>query len=118
MKKFLKGFYFALKGISYSFRTQLNFRIHCLVALIVIAVCFYLDLSIAEWLWIVAALAIVFMAELFNTAMETLVDLVSPEFNPQAGRIKDISAAAVLIAAIMALITGILILLPKIIHAS
>ena len=63
-------------------------------------------------------MATVFIAELFNTAMETFVDLVSPEFNPKAGLIKDISAAAVLIATVMALITGILILLPKIIDAS
>jgi diacylglycerol kinase len=63
-------------------------------------------------------MALVFIAELFNTTIETLVDLVSPEFNPKAGLIKDISAAAVLIAALMALITGIIILLPKIIHAS
>ena len=118
MKKFLKGFYFAFNGISYSFRTQLNFRIHCLISLLVIAVCFYLGLTAAEWLWIFAAIAFVFIAELFNTAIEILVDLVSPEFNPKAGLIKDISAAAVLIAAIMALITGIIILLPKIIHAS
>jgi diacylglycerol kinase len=118
MKKFLKGFYFAFHGISYSFRTQLNFRIHCLISLLVIAVCFYLRITSAEWLWIIASMALVFIAELFNTAIETLVDLVSPEFNPKAGLIKDISAAAVLIAAIMALVTGILILLPKIIHAS
>ena len=118
MKKFLKGFYFAWKGISYSFGTQLNFRIHCLISLLVISLCFYLGLDTSEWLWIIAAIALVFIAELFNTAIETLVDLVSPEFNPKAGLIKDISAAAVLIAAIMALITGILIILPKIIHAS
>ena len=118
MKKFLKGFYFAFHGLSYSFRTQLNFRIHCLISLLVIAVCFYLRLTSAEWLWIIASMALVFISELFNTAIETLVDLVSPEFNPKAGLIKDISAAAVLIAALMALITGILILLPKIIHAS
>jgi diacylglycerol kinase len=118
MKKFLNGFYFAGKGISYSFSTQLNFRIHCLIALFVIGAGFYLQLKTAEWLWIIAAMALVFIAELFNTAIETLVDLVSPEFNPQAGRIKDISAAAVLIAAIMALLTGVLIFLPKIIDAA
>ena len=60
----------------------------------------------------------VFIAELFNTALETLVNLVSPEFNPKAGHVKDISAAAVLIAAIMALIIGVLIFLPKIIDAA
>lgn len=118
MKKFLKGFYFAFNGISYSFRTQLNFKIHGLISLLVIALCFYLGLTSAEWLWIIAAMSLVLIAELFNTAIETLVDLVSPEFNPKAGLIKDISAAAVLIAAVLALLIGILILLPKIIHAS
>ena len=68
-----------------------------------------------EWLWIIAAIGIVFMAELFNTALEVLVDMISPNYNPKAGIIKDISAAIVLIAAFMALLTGILILLPKLI---
>lgn len=118
MKKFFKGFYFAGKGISYSFSTQPNFRIHCLIALFVINAGFYFALNTVEWLWIIAATAVVFIAELFNTALETLVNLVSPEFNPKAGHVKDISAAAVLIAAIMALIIGLLIFLPKIIDAA
>ena len=117
MKKFFKGFYFAGKGISYSFSTQPNFRIHCLIALFVINAGFYFALNTIEWLWIIAATAVVFIAELFNTAIETLVNLVSPDFNPKAGLIKDISAAAVLIAAFMALIIGFLIFLPKIIDA-
>ena len=118
MKKFLNGFYFAWKGISYSFNTQLNFRIHYLIELFVFCAGFYLTLNTFEWLWIIAATALVLIAELFNTAIETLVDLVSPEFNPKAGLIKDISAAAVMIAAFMALLTGVLIFLPKIIDAS
>jgi len=118
MKKFLKGFYFAFEGMRYSFSTQLNFRVHCFVAVLITGLGFYLGLSTAEWLWIITAMALVLMAELANTAIETLVDLVSPEFNPKAGLIKDISAAAVFIAAVMALITGILILLPKIIYAA
>lgn len=118
MKKFLNGFYFAWKGISYSFSTQMNFRIHCLIALFVFCVGFYLTLNTVEWLWIIAATALVVIAELFNTAIETLVDLVSPEFNLKAGLIKDISAAAVMIAAFMALLIGVLIFLPKIIDAA
>ena len=118
MNKFLNGFYFAWKGISYSFSTQPNFRIHCLIALFVINSGFYFALNTVEWLWIIAATAVVFIAELFNSALETLVNLVSPEFNPKAGHVKDISAAAVLIAAIMALIIGVLIFLPKIIDAA
>lgn len=59
----------------------------------------------------------VLMAELGNTAIECLVDLVSPEYNIKAGRIKDIMAGLVLITALTALIIGVLIILPKIIHA-
>ncbi len=118
MKKFFGGFGFAFNGIKYTFNTQLNFRVHCFVAVVLVGLCFYLKLSIAEWLWIIAAMAIVLMAELANTAIETLVDLVSPEYNLKAGLIKDIAAAMVLLAALMALIIGILILLPKIFHAS
>jgi len=118
MKKFFRGFDFAFNGLKYTFKTQLNFRVHCLMALIVSWIGFYLDISTSEWLWIIAAMAIVLMAELANTAIESLVDLISPEYNIKAGLIKDIAAALVLIAALMALTVGILILLPKIIHAS
>ena len=118
MKKFFKGFYFAFNGIKYAFNTQLNFRVHIFFAIIITGLGLYLDLSTPEWLWIIGAMAIVLIAELANTAIEILVDLISPEYNFKAGIVKDIAAAAVLIAAVMALITGILILLPKIIHAS
>ncbi|HEY1063115.1 MAG TPA: diacylglycerol kinase family protein [Daejeonella sp.] len=118
MKKFFGGFVFAFNGIMYTFKTQLNFRVHCFVAVVLVALCFYLELSIAEWLWIIAAMAMVLIAELANTAIETLVDLVSPEYNIKAGLVKDVAAALVLIAALMALAIGILILLPKIFHAS
>lgn len=118
MKKFFRGFHFAFNGIRYTFNTQMNFRVHCLAAVFITGLCFYLDLAVSEWLWIIAAMAIVFIAELVNTAIETLVDLVSPEYSFKAGMVKDIAAAAVLIAAVMALITGILTLLPRIIHAS
>lgn len=115
MKKFLKGFSYAFNGLGYTFSTQLNLKIHCLMTMLVIGLCFYLEINIMEWLWIIAAIGIVFMAELFNTALEVLVDMISPNYNPKAGIIKDISAAIVLIAAFMALLTGILILLPKLI---
>lgn len=118
MKTFLKAFYYASSGFSYTFRTQLNFRVECFMAVLVCGLSFYLDISAMEWLWIIAAIAIVLIAELGNTAVETLVDLVSPDFNPKAGIVKDISAAVVLTAALMALITGMVILLPRLIHAA
>ena len=118
MKKFYKGFGFAFNGLKHTFKTQLNFRVHCLLAFLVAGISFYLKIDTSEWLWIITAMAIVLMAELGNTAIETLVDLISPEYNIKAGFVKDIAAAMVLIAALLALTIGILILFPKIIHAS
>ncbi|MEJ7780841.1 MAG: diacylglycerol kinase family protein [Daejeonella sp.] len=118
MNKFFKGFYYAWKGLNYTFRTQINFRVQLMAALLVLLLSCYLGLNTDEWLWIISAVAIVLMAELANTAIETLVDMISPEFNPKAGIVKDISAAVALISSILALITGILILLPKLIDAS
>jgi len=118
MSKFLNAFYFAFKGLSYTFRTQINFRIEVFTALGVIGLSCYLNLNTAEWLWICAAITLVLITELANTAIETLVDLVSPEFNPSAGIIKDIFAGLVLISALFALLIAVLVLLPKFIHAS
>lgn len=118
MSKFLKGFLFAFKGLAYCFRTQINFKVEVFSALTVIAVSFYLELSTIEWLWIAGAITLVFVTELINTALETLVDLVSPEYNTKAGIIKDIAAAVVLISGFFALVVAVQILLPKILHAS
>src|SRR6476620_9205192 len=112
MRKFLKGFYFAWKGVQYSFSTQVNFRVEVFSAVGVIGVSWYLGLSTTEWLWIALAITLVLVSELANTAIETLVDLVSPDYNPKAGIVKDISAAVVLLTGLFALVTGILILLP------
>ena len=116
MKKFFKGFYFAFNGIKYSFKTQLNFRIHVFLAALALILSYVLQIAICEWIWIIATISLVLIVELINTAIETLVDLVSPEFNPKAGLIKDISAAAVLISAIFAFLVGCFIFLPKLIH--
>ena len=117
MKKFFKGFYFAFNGIKYSLKTQLNFKIHGFLSVIALLLSYFLRITLNEWLWIIAAIALVLIVELINTAIEILVDLVSPEFNVKAGLIKDISAAAVLMAAIFAFLIGFIILFPKLIHA-
>lgn len=118
MKKFFKGFVFAFKGIKYTFNTQVNFRVQCLFAVLLISLCFYLKISTEEWLWILGSIAIVLMAELGNTAIESLVDLVNPQYDVKAGRVKDITAGVVLIAALTAAIIGVLIILPKVIHVT
>ena len=95
------------------FRTQHNSWIQAGIAAIAIFLGFYLNISRIEWLFIIISIVLVFMAELLNTAIETLVDLLSPERNEKAGRIKDLAAGSVLLASIMALAVGIIIFLPK-----
>jgi len=113
MKKFIRGFGYAFKGIGYAAKTQLNFRVHLAATLLAVFMGYSLHISINEWQWLILCVAIVLMAELFNTAIEFLTDLVSPGYNKLAGHVKDASAGAVLIAAFFALITGGIIFLPK-----
>ena len=114
MKKFINGFGYAFKGILYATKTQLNFRVHLVAMVLTIIVAALLKISINEWLWIILCFTLVLAAELFNTALEILTDLISPGFNEKAGAAKDLAAGAVLIAALFALISGCIIFLPKI----
>ena len=113
MNKILKSFLFAFKGLAYAFKTQLNFKVHCFFTVVVIILGFYFHLHTKEWLWISLAISLVLILELLNTAIEVLVDLVSPELNPKAGAIKDLAAAAVLVASLFALVIGLIIFVPK-----
>lgn len=115
MRRILNSFTYALKGLKYAFKTQLNFRVHCLAAIVAILLGLILGLNQNEWLWIIFSIALVIILELVNTSMEILVDLVSPERHPKAGAIKDLAAAAVLIGALTALTIGLFIFVPKLI---
>lgn len=114
MFRFFKSFGFAVKGIKQSFITELNFKIHLLIAAFVVVAGWGFDISTLEWLALVICIGSVLTAELMNTAIEALVNLVSPEFNPKAGLVKDIAAAAVLVVAVMSLVVGLIIFVPKI----
>lgn len=113
MSKFIKGFAYAFKGISHTFKTQINFRFHCAAAILALLLGWYVKLNQTEWLWILAAIALVMILELLNTAIEAFVDLVSPSLHPKAGQAKDSAAAAVLLAAIFAAAVGMIIFIPK-----
>jgi len=115
MKKLIRSFGYAFKGLGYAAKTQLNFRIHLVASVLAIALGFALNISVTEWLWICLSIAIVLLTELTNTGIETLTDLVSPGYNEKAGHVKDICAGAVVVAALFALITGVFIFLPKLI---
>jgi len=109
----IKSFGFALEGIITFFRTQHNAWIHAFAAIIVIISGFVLKVNNNEWCLIFIAIALVFIAEMANTAIEFLTDIVSPEYNLQAKKVKDVAAAAVLISAIAAIVIGLIIFLPK-----
>lgn len=114
MSKFLRGFQFAYSGLVYMFRTQLNAKVHLIAAALAVGLAFYFNIELWEWIAIVICIAIVLAAEAFNTAIEKMVDELSPGYNSAAGKVKDISAAAVLILASGAAIVGTIIFYPKI----
>ena len=110
---FLLSFYCAGAGVVHVALTQRNMRVHILIALATAILGFWFAISITEWAIISLAMGGVFGAEMVNTAIERLVDLVSPEYHNLAKIAKDSAAGAVLIMAIFASITGLLIFLPK-----
>ena len=109
MNRLIKSVGFAWKGLKTAFAEQRNLRFHLSAALTVIAAGFYFDISLVEWMVVVLTAAFVIAMELINSSVESLVNLISPQHQPLAGKIKDIAAGAVLIAAIASVIIGFLI---------
>jgi diacylglycerol kinase len=110
IRKMLRSFGYAAEGLGALFRYENNARFHFLAALIVVVLGIWLELDSVAWALIVLAISGVWATEAFNTALEKLCDLVSPDFHPQVKVIKDLAAAGVLIMAVGASIIGILIL--------
>lgn len=110
----LRSFGYAIAGIGTLIRTQANARIHLLATVVVVTLGFVLEVSRGEWCALLLAGGMVWLAEGMNTALEFLVDLVSPEHHPLAGKAKDVAAGAVLLAALFAAAVGLLIFLPRI----
>lgn len=116
LKMRLKSFRHAGRGIYHYFREEHNVWIHTLVTVIVVITGVLLNITSFEWCLIIFAIGLVFIAEIINTAIELLVDLISPEYNKLAGLIKDIAAGTVLIAAITSAIIGLIIFFPKLLY--
>ena len=108
----IAAFGHAFRGWGYVLQTQHNAWIHSLVATVVIALGLWLGLPPRDWAVLVLAIAMVFTAEFINTSIEAVVDLASPEKHPLAKVGKDVGAAAVLVAALSAVLIGLLILGP------
>jgi diacylglycerol kinase (ATP) len=112
IKTRLLSFRHAFSGLSYVIRTQRNAWIHSVATILVIILAFWLSLPAFQWAILIITIAMVWMAEFINTALEAVVDLASPQKHPLAKVGKDVGAAAVLISAVGAAIIGILILGP------
>lgn len=111
-KKQLHSFVYAWNGIRCCVGKEQNLSFHLIAATLVIIAGFVLCITRMEWMIITLCIGVVIAAELFNTAIERLVDLVSPERHPIAGQVKDIAAGAVLVCAAAAAIVGLIIFIP------
>lgn len=108
----VESFRYAFAGLWHTLKTQRNARIHISIAIVVIIVGIALKLKDIEWAIIGLTIGFVFVAELFNTVIEAVTDLVTEEYHPLAKRAKDVAAGAVLTAALTAVAVGLLILGP------
>jgi len=113
MNKRLQSFKHAIRGIRMVLKSERNMQIHLIFVLLVVFFGLLLCISPVEWMVCLLAFGLVMAAEMVNTAIETIIDLVSPDYHELAGRAKDIAAGAVLVASIAAAAAGLVIFVPK-----
>lgn len=109
----LRAFAYAFHGLKLLLLTQRNAQIHAALTIGAVALGAWLDLAALEWIALVLAMGAVWVAEALNTAVEFVVDLVSPEHQRLAGWSKDVGAAAVFLASLVAVIVGAILFIPK-----
>ena len=114
IKQRIKSFTHAFNGLRIVFSEEHNAIIHLFAAVIAVILGFILGITSMEWVVIVFAIALVISMEIINSSIENIADFISPERNEMIKKIKDLSAAAVLVSAMAALIVGLIIFLPKI----
>ncbi|MBY0122329.1 diacylglycerol kinase family protein [Bacillus sp. S/N-304-OC-R1] len=109
------SFGYALSGFKQAFIQERNLKIHFAASFIVIIMGFLFSISYLEWLFIVLAIGGMLSLELINSSVERIVDLVTEDYHPLAKAAKDMAAGAVFLYAIMSVIIGLIVFLPKII---
>lgn len=114
IKARILSFKYAMKGFAHLFRDEPNSIIHFLCALLAIVAGFYFDITRYDWLWILSAITLVLVTEILNTAIENLVDIVRPDYDLKAGKVKDLCAGAVLLASLYAVGVGVAVFLPHV----
>lgn len=115
-KRLINSFKYSFAGIKYAFKYEQSMTIHILIAVIIIILGLVLHISMMEWLFCFMLIGLVTATELINTSIEAVVDLTCPEMHPLAKIAKDTASAAVLVFALTALVSGLIIFLPKIIE--
>ena len=114
VRKRLKSFGYAFNGLKLLVKEEHNSRIHLIAAVVAILLGWGLNISLDEWLVLLLVIGAVFVAELFNSALENLADHLSPAESDQIKKVKDLAAAAVLVCAFVAILIACLLFLPKI----
>ncbi len=115
-RRLLRSIGFACAGIKYAVKTQRNMQIHLGMSLLALLASWWLGISYADTLLVLVVIALVLALELMNTAIETVVDLITTERHPLAKIAKDVSAGAVLVAAILSVVVGICVFGPPLYH--
>lgn len=115
-RNLLESFNCAFEGIIHTFRTQRNMRLHFLAAFFILLISLWIPLTKVEVLLLFITIALVLLAEMFNTAIETTIDMITEEYHPLAAVAKNAAAGAVLIAAVNAMVVGYLVFFPKLNH--
>lgn len=113
LKDRLKSFSYAFSGLKTLWQEEHNFRIHIFAAILVFIAGVLFNISLIEWVAVILSIGVVLTAETINTSIEKLSDFVSPEKHETIKKVKDLAAAGVLISAATALLTGLIIFLPK-----
>lgn len=113
---FIQSFKCAFDGLRYAVATQRNFRFHLVAAILVSAAAYFLKVSTTAWAVLILTINNVLVVELINTAIEVMVDLVSPEYHPLAKKVKDLAAGAVLLVAIASIVVGLVVLGPPLLQ--
>lgn len=112
-KSLWASFGYAWAGLLHSFRTQRNFRIHIAAAIVASIAGIILRISLTEWAIVVVLFVMVLAAEMVNTMVEALVDMVTQEYHPLAKIAKDVAAGVVLLTAVGAVVVGLLVFVPR-----
>lgn len=112
ISRLVKSFQYALRGLLKVIKEEQNIRVQMLIAFFALSLATYLRISRLEWIFLVSVIILVFLMEVVNSAIERVSDVIKPRINTYVKEIKDIMAGAVLLAAFLAIIVGLIIFIP------